>query len=226
MRQVFLHYVGKQTYTPSSFRKEAIKWGVSRAVPIPFLKIIRKEDIVLLATHIHNKRSGRYGRKYAKVWGAFLVTGVNLPAFLAQMLKEMGLIKYVEDNTLPPIIPRGCGVMYIEGTFEVEEEYDLNDIFDAIVKLWEEGRIPKGTKLFLTGPYIDLPEFIIPRQEFHRGYAKVENITAYAREDAVERIKKIPFRQVNLIFNDDKYIRFSTKKQRKEYYSGGKHEKT
>lgn len=219
MRQVFLHYVGKQTYTPSSFRKEAIKWGVSRAVPIPFLKVIRKEDVVLLATHVRNQRGGKYGRKYAKVWGAFLVTGVNLPAFLAQMLKEMGLIKDA-DCPLPPVIKRGCGVMHIDGAFEVEEEYDLNDIFDAIVKLWKEGRIPKGAKLFLTGPYIDLPEFIIPRQEFHRGYSKVENIVAYSISEEIERLKEIPLKSINAIFNDERYIRFRTRKERQEYYGG------
>lgn len=222
-RKVFLHYVGKGIYSPKSFRQEALKYGVSRAIQIPLLRYMREGDIVLLATHIHKKRGGQFGRKFARVWGAFKVAGIILPRYLTLRLKKMGIIQFTPAPAgKEKIIKRGCGVMNIAGWFDTEDGYTLDDIFNALVELWETGEIEEGTKVFITGSFIDLPEFIIPHQEFTRGYKRLKEEVAYITENAKDQLRNIPDQGIRAVFDEGTYIRFRTKKEREKHYKGGR----
>jgi len=143
--KVWLHYIGKGLYTPASFRREAERYGVNRAVPISMLKSIRYGDVVLVAIHrSQKKRSSKTGaRKWAEVFGCFQVTGLAFSEQVASYLEEHG---YGKREGGLKFIRRRCGV-YAESEFVPD---------DSPQSLWESyralGELPDGVECSFEAP--------------------------------------------------------------------------
>jgi len=113
-KEIKLHYIGKRFYTIETFTKEALKHGVSRAMPVGIIKKLHWGDKIYVAFE-HKDQNG----KGALVFGYFYVQGLNVSnPIVSEKLKEDDRIKIVK--TVKPgggssgsgggaRVSRGCG---------------------------------------------------------------------------------------------------------------------
>lgn len=203
--KVWLHYVGKGLYTPASFRREAERYGVNRAVPISMIKSIRYGDVVLVAIHrSQKKRSSKTGaRKWAEVFGCFQVTGLAFSEQVASYLEQNG---YGKREGGLQFVRRRCGV-YAESEFHTDSP---QSIWEGILEGWEAGAF-SDAKVFLVGKFIPMDTVIIPHEEFTRSYRALGELP-----DGVECSFEEPAEAVFRVLQD--YIRFRTERDRREYH--------
>jgi len=106
---LLISWIGRNYYRPSSFIKEAQKFGFSRAIPHShFSKEMIGAKILFLAR-------GR-GKKH-KVIAEGIVDGVIVPPEITQKALSEGLVVKTSDANVEQ--KRGCGVIIFVGSYSV-----------------------------------------------------------------------------------------------------------
>lgn len=165
----WIHYIGKGLYTETGFAKEAMKYGVNRAINPMVLKGINWGDTVYVAFFESDKNL--FGEKLkcagkATIFGYFTVTGLN-PLCSDEVRKKLNDILKIKEtvNGEPAAVERECGTYALSGVSYIVE--------DNIADIAEKGEKNGVDKWFVSGRFTPLADKIsIPGIPFTRGYLK------------------------------------------------------
>jgi len=196
--KVKLHFVGRKLYDKEVFRREAIEYGVNRAMPISVAKTLKYGEKILLA---------HYEAAKAHVFGYFTYTRLCVQD--SKTLKE--LIKYVKPIDVQfkeEYVNRICG------SYVIKAEYYFDAMMCEILYLIEEiaKDLKEKVKVFIGGDYYDLPEFVIEDVKFTRSLTEVEVPDALFDEDVEEFLSEVWRMDV---FDDYKQRKYLSKKAKR-----------
>ena len=204
-----IHYVGKGVYSIPTYIEEAKRLGVSRAFPKRFVKNIEFGQKILLSTWTFTetqKVKDRHGweniKRFgtAKIFGYFVVEGINLPAsIMNQLIPKMEIIDIFDSKDT---IVRECG------TYVVLAGAYVKDNIEKIMELAEE--LDEKVKYFITGTFYELDQFEVEDMLFARtlvDFPENEEELPETNGDGTQE-------DVNLKFIDN-YQRFSYKPKTK-----------
>ena len=172
--EFYLHYVGKSTYDLDLFKKEAKKYGVSRALPLNMVQALNFGDVILLARFdgykVRDKDEG-IAIGDATIFGYFVVTGVSFIApkeFHEELHRRISVHNCEQVNT---VVNRGCGSYTVNS--QCETTTPLPDIIKKAKELKEKGY--SLNKVFVNGEFHEFKHpfklFGIP---FSRSLIKVQ----------------------------------------------------
>jgi len=215
--KVYINYIGKGVYTKRSFKAEAKRIGVNRAVAPYMLGFIRPDDIILTAFHKVNRKTNK---KSAEVFGFFVVRGISINEELAQLLEAEGMIEI--HYTKPTAIIRGCGSYTQAGFYTLSDDVSMDDIFDKVAEL---GKDMKIGNVFLSGEFYELDnELVIKNIDHTRGYLKVtedipeyEEIMTAVKERLEKAERKDLVKKLNAIIRNYKRVVMRKKGEKKAY---------
>jgi len=179
--EFWLHYVGSGLYKREVFEREAVKYGVQRAVPFSMLKRFEFGASILLAYY----REGK-----AEVFGYFNVNGLthNLPKEVYEDLLETVDVVRLDNTSVS--VSRACGSYTVGSTAYIDET--LESLVEKIKQACERhGVDPKKFKWFLTGRYHPFKTgFVLTPAKFTRSYMKVdiEGLDIRRQEGESERL--------------------------------------
>jgi len=196
--KVKLHFVGKRLYDKEVFRREAIEYGVNRAMPISVAKTLKYGEKILLAQYEDGK---------ANVFGYFTYTRLSVEN--SKTLKE--LLKYVKPVD---VVFKEEYVNRICGTYTIIAEYYFDAQMCEILFLIEEiaKDLKEKVKVFIGGDYFDLPEFVIEDVKFTRSITEVEVPDALFDEDVEEFLSEVWRMDVFEDYNQRRYLTNKAKK--------------
>jgi len=163
---ILLHYIGKRYYTVASFTKEALKYGVSRALPARFIKKLHWGDIIYTAFHEKDKQG-----EYALVFGYFVVQGINVSnSLLQEAIKNDKRLKVVGSASGGGRVVRGCGSYMVEGTTYVDNE------LSELVEIVEDNarKLNTHVKMMVTGRFVPIEPVVLRGAKFARAILKVK----------------------------------------------------
>lgn len=123
MERVWINFVGRSYWSPAQFRKEALKYGVSRRISLHILKKMKWGDLVLLL-----QKKG----KHAVCIGAFRVTKIGgFSQEAVRAVEESGLdIEEVEWQGYGEVVKRKCGSYVVGAIYVVRAE--ISDVVEVI----------------------------------------------------------------------------------------------
>lgn len=166
--EILLHYIGKRYYTIETFTKEALKHGVSRALPASVIKKLKWGDRVYTAFYEKDEKG-----PYALVFGYFIITGLNVTDVEvveeAKKDERLKVVKVVAPAGGGGRVTRGCGSYEVGGTTYVDNSLDeLVDIIEDTAK-----KMGKKVKIMVAGRFQSTPLIAIRGISFTRGLLRV-----------------------------------------------------
>lgn len=172
MPKYYLHYVGKGLYTKEKFIAEAIRYGVSRAIPSNIIKNLDWGEPILLAFYdIIDETNNSIPS--AIVFGYFYFTRLRHTGFTEEanqeFVKKLDVVEVV--SSIANKIVRGCG-SYVQGGITI-----VRDRPKDIIRKSEEIQEKYGirVKWFLEGDFHKLsPEIVLNPINFTRSLMIVE----------------------------------------------------
>ena len=166
-----VHFIGRSTYSETLFIKEAMKQGVSRALPKEIIKKFRFGDKILVAFWSPEKKEGK--KKFertgkAKIIGYFVITGINVDHRVVEAIRPK--LKIVHEDAGGYTVERGCGSYTVTGVAYVQNS------LSELIELIEEYEKQTGTKVkvMVTGDFYKLPERYIESVKFTRSIAYLD----------------------------------------------------
>lgn len=182
-----IHYIGKGLYDINSFKKEAKKYGVARALPSTIIKTLRWGDKIYLAIHEKSR---------AIIFGYFIIQGINYNGSerLKQAVRGDGRLKVVHEQYSGKEVKRRCGSYQIGSVTYVDNELkELVEIIEdnAVIIETEKAVIKERFKIFVTGRFYETP-LIQVEAPFSRSIVKIpvskleSNILFKVKEETVE----------------------------------------
>jgi ASC-1-like (ASCH) protein len=138
----WLHWVGSKYYTYKSFKKEAIKLGISRRITLNVLRQMKWGEKIYLVM-----KAPDLGKK-PRIVGYFYLNRIELigsDKTLAELLDEAGISYHVvSENDLMKEEIRGCGRRVIGGVYLCTKAM-IPEIVDAVqfakTTIDEKGRL-------------------------------------------------------------------------------------
>lgn len=124
--RAWLHFIGKQYYSPGKFIKEAEKYSVTRRIAPRTLKQMHWGDIILLAFSAGLKRSG-------KIFGWFILDNLH-GVDLHKKCDGLEIDWHFEEGTEATKVERECGKYFVSGYGTVKGVLDLPEIAEHIEK--------------------------------------------------------------------------------------------
>lgn len=171
-KEVWLHFIGANTYGKDRFIKEAQRIGVSRAIPLNMLSKMKWGDRIYTAEFNPIKMENIKKVGYADVFGYFTVYGFNhtLPHSIFEAILAN---THTECGTAEPVtVIRACGSYAIAGSCFTKDA--LEDICGLIKQFISEDKtIQEMPKFFVTGRFTVLNRSIYTLTQFFRGFMKV-----------------------------------------------------
>ena len=158
---VKLHYVGKGLYDIERFKKEAHRYGVSRALPLSIVKKLKDHERIYLA---------QWNKGKALIFGYFTVDGLQYfgSEELKKKIREDERLKVRSESYSGEVVIRGCGCYTISSVTYVDNSIsELAQIIDDARK-----ELGENVKVFVTGRFYEIEPFEIPAP-FSRGIVKV-----------------------------------------------------
>lgn len=166
-----LHYIGKRYYTIGTFTKEALRYGVSRAMPANVIKTLKWGDKVYTAFYEKDKKG-----PYALVFGYFIVTGLNVtnPLVIEEAKKDKRL-KVEKKEMVSSGGGGGTGITRGCGSYVVAETAYVRNTLEELVEILEDTqkRLGVKAKLMVAGRFYSLEPFAIRGAPFTRGLVRV-----------------------------------------------------
>ncbi|RLG54496.1 MAG: hypothetical protein DRO00_01180 [Thermoproteota archaeon] len=188
----WLHYVGAKYYTPKTFKKEAKKYGVARATPIPIAKTMKFGERVLLA--FKKDPEEECTEQKAWIFGYFTISGVNIKGLTEEANKElMGKLRVIEyheskgDGGGGGTVDRRCGSYSIGSTAIIDNT--LRETVEAIEEVAKKYNL--DVQIFLTGSFHEIEEPYEIFAPFTRGYMRLTEDGVEELEDGGKVIKEI-----------------------------------
>lgn len=133
--QTWLHFIGKQYYTQSSFTKEARRYDITRRVSVKQLEKMHYGDRVLLAM---------VDGASAVAFGSFIISTISgLSAEAAAVIAAK--FELVQVDIGGASVQRGCGSYVTGGTYAVKGA-DLPEIVAALKDVANPGKLMVGGK--------------------------------------------------------------------------------
>jgi len=197
--QYKLHFVGKGLYPKEIFIKEARKYGVARAMPISVVRTLKDGEPILLAYYETEEKIPR-----ARVFGYFTYEGVNVSGAPKAWtkLKEIADLECVAaGGSGGATVHRRCGSYTIAAICHSRKKLSLCEMVSVLELLAEE--TGEKVKIFVTGTFHELPEFVIKNIKFTRSIvtvdipaelpelAELDYVTVFRIEDYEQR-KRVP----------------------------------
>ena len=164
-----IHYIGKGLYDINSFKKEAKKYGVARALPSTIIKTLKWGDKIYLATY-------EKSRGVAIIFGYFIIQGINYNGSerLKQAVRSDERLKVVHEQYSGREVKRRCGSYQIGSVTYVDNELkELVEIIEdnAVIET-EKAVIKEQFKIFVTGRFYETP-LIQVEAPFSRSIVKI-----------------------------------------------------
>jgi len=158
---VKLHYVGKGLYNIERFKREAHRYGVSRALPLSIVKKLEDHERIYLA---------QWNKGKALIFGYFTVDGLQYfgSEELKKKIREDERLRVKSESYSGEVVIRGCGCYTISSVVHVDNSIsELGQIIDDARK-----ELGENVKVFVTGRFYEIEPFEIPAP-FSRGIVKV-----------------------------------------------------
>lgn len=179
-KPVYITYIGNRVYTPEKFEKEAMKLGVSRAIPHHWATKLKEGDrIYTLFKRKH----------FSIVTGYFVVTGYSftgpdadkLTTYYREHPDEFGITQ-CHDGT-GEVVTRGCGSYVAGGGCYTT---DLQKAMHRVIELIKENNWK--VKIFVNGKYYKLPKKKRVKLPFTRSIAEYYLDFETVEEEPIEKM--------------------------------------
>jgi len=169
--KIRIHYIGKRYYTVGTFTKEALKHGVSRALPHNAIKKLKWGDRIYTGFYERDEKG-----TYVQVFGYFTITGINVanPLVTEEVKKDERLKIIKTPNGFNKsdgggegsgaTVSRGCGSYEIAGTTYIDNS--LEELVEIVGDA--EKRLGIHTKLMVAGRFTPLPPVAVRGVPFSR----------------------------------------------------------
>ena len=157
-----VHYVGKELYDIQSFKKEAKKYGVSRALPPSIFKTLKWGERIYLAQYKNGK---------AIIFGYFVLTGLNYTGSeqLKQAVRNDERLIVIHETFGGFEVRRKCGSYYVGSRVFVDNEF--KEVVEIILERARE--FGESIKIFAAGRFYETSTVHVEDVPFSRSIVKV-----------------------------------------------------